>query len=82
MRYREAVTDYRTLLVLRRAIDDNPGLASSVAAAAWFDTLITGIAVGASGVGPWTDAALDRLRDDANGHMARIAAERGRANRH
>ena len=79
VRYREALTDYRTLLALRRAIDEAPALSPSRVAARWFEDLMAGIDVGGAPSERWNDDALDRVRMEAAVHLGTIMAQRTQA---
>ena len=72
LRYRQAITDYRTLLALEQAIAKAPAGAPKTAAARWLRDLEAAMAVGSDKPAAWTDAGLDDVRAAAVDHIAAL----------
>jgi hypothetical protein len=62
MLYREAITDYRHLMLLERLLKSNPEHPIAHEAQAWLDDLERKIKVGSAANGIWPNSELDSIR--------------------
>ena len=65
MLYREAITDYRHLMLLERLVKSNPAQPIAREAQAWLDGLEAKIKVGSDANGVWPNSELDLIRATA-----------------
>lgn len=64
-RYREAITDYRYLLMLEQTLKAYPQRDRDGRARRWLDQILGRIEVGHASPAPWSDLELDQLRTEA-----------------
>ncbi len=76
-RYHEAITDYRTLLALERAIAQAPSSAPARAARGWLLDIESKMPIGSDKPRAFTDDGLDQIRDAANAHLRALVAANG-----
>jgi hypothetical protein len=76
-RYHEAITDYRTLLALERAIAQSPASPPARAARNWLLEIESKIQVGSDKPKAFTEDGLDKVREDANAHLRALVEANG-----